>query len=135
VDVEGHGVMYGYWGTGSAVFFFMGFGGGSLIYGIFVIGLYLGKTNAGAIMSTSTLIIRKSGNAQIISLPKLLLEQIGAGIGDRLSARLEDGKIVLQRESPERSLEALFAGVTPEMFQTEEDVEWLEMSSVGKEVL
>ena len=48
-------------------------------------------------MSTSTLIIRKSGNAQIISLPKLLLEQIGAGIGDRLSARLEDGKIVLQR--------------------------------------
>ena len=86
-------------------------------------------------MSTSTLIIRKSGNAQIISLPKQLLEQIGAGIGDRLSARLEDGKIVLQRESPERSLEALFAGVTPEMFQTEEDVEWLEMSSVGKEVL
>lgn len=86
-------------------------------------------------MSTSTLIIRKSGNAQIISLPKPLLEQIGAGIGDRLSARLEDGKIVLQRESLERSLEALFAGVTPEMFQTEEDVEWLEMSSVGKEVL
>lgn len=134
VDIEGHGVMYGYWGTGSVVFFFMGFGGGSLIWDL-VIGLYLGKTNTGVIMSTSTLIIRKSGNAQIISLPKLLLEQIGAGIGDRLSARLEDGKIVLQRESPERSLEALFAGVTPEMFQTEEDVEWLEMSSVGKEVL
>jgi len=89
--------MYGYWGTGSAVFFFMGFGGGSLIYGIFVIGLYLGKTNAGAIMSTSTLIIRKSGNAQIISLPKLLLEQIGAGIGDRPSAPLGGGEKGLRR--------------------------------------
>lgn len=86
-------------------------------------------------MSTSTLTIRKSGNAQIISLPKLLLEQIGAGIGDRLSAKLEDGKIILQRENRERALEELFAGVTPEMFQTEEDIEWLEMPSVGKEVL
>ena len=33
-------------------------------------------------MSTSTLTIRKSGNASIVSLPKLLLEQIGVGIGD-----------------------------------------------------
>ena len=39
------------------------------------------------------------------------------------------------RENNERSLEELFAGVTPEMFQTEEDIEWLEMPSVGKEVL
>lgn len=96
------------------------------------IGLYFGKTNPGVTMSASTLTIRKSGNASIVSLPKLLLEQIGAGIGDRLSAKLEDGKIILQRE---RSLEELFAGVTPEMFQTEEDIEWLEMPSVGKEVL
>ena len=96
------------------------------------IGLYWSKTNPGVTMSTSTLTIRKSGNASIVSLPKLLLEQIGAGIGDRLSAKLEDGKIILQRE---RSLEELFAGVTPEMFQTEEDTEWLEMPSVGKEVL
>ncbi len=99
------------------------------------IGLYLSKTNLGVTMSASTLTIRKSGNASIVSLPKLLLEQIGAGIGDRLSAKLEDGKIILQRENNERSLEELFAGVTPEMFQTEEDIEWLEMPSVGKEVL
>ena len=32
-------------------------------------------------------------------------------------------------------LAALFAGVTPEMFQSREDIAWLEMPSVGKERL
>jgi len=41
------------------------------------IGLYWSKTNPGVAMSTSTLTIRKSGNASIVSLPKLLLEQLG----------------------------------------------------------
>jgi hypothetical protein len=31
--------------------------------------------------------------------------------------------------------EAMFAGITPEIFQTEEDIEWLEMPSVGKEII
>lgn len=88
-------------------------------------------------VSMTTLTIRKSGNAQIISLPKLLLEQMGVGIGDRLNAILQDGKIILEPSVDDElpSLEDLFAGVTPEMFQTEEDIEWLEMPSVGKEIV
>lgn len=98
--------------------------------------LYSGITfEPGASMTTLT--IRKSGNAQIISLPKLLLEQMGVGIGDRLNAILQDGKIILEPSVDDElpSLEELFAGVTPEMFQTEEDIEWLEMPSVGKEIV
>ena len=84
----------------------------------------------------TSLTIRKSGNAQIISLPKLLLEQIGVGIGDRLDATLQDGKIILEpRKVKELTLEEILEGITPETYQTEEDHEWMEMRSVGKELL
>lgn len=84
----------------------------------------------------TSLTIRKSGNAQIISLPKLLLEQIGVGIGDRLDATLQDGKIILEpRKVKELTLEKILEGITPETYQTEEDREWMEMRSVGKELL
>ena len=84
----------------------------------------------------TSLTIRKSGNAQIISLPKLLLEKIGVGIGDRLDATLQDGKIILEpRKVKELTLEEILEGITPETYQTEEDREWMEMRSVGKELL
>ena len=84
----------------------------------------------------TSLTIRKSGNAQIISLPKLLLEQIGVGIGDRLDATLQDGKSILEpRKVKELTLEEILEGITPETYQTEEDREWMEMRSVGKELL
>ena len=84
----------------------------------------------------TSLTIRKSGNEQIISLPKLLLEQIGVGIGDRLDATLQDGKIILEpRKVKELTLEEILEGITPETYQTEEDREWMEMRSVGKELL
>ena len=77
-----------------------------------------------------------ASNAQIISLPKLLLEQIGVGIGDRLDATLQDGKIILEpRKVKELTLEEILEGITPETYQTEEDREWMEMRSVGKELL
>nr|WP_314382800.1 AbrB/MazE/SpoVT family DNA-binding domain-containing protein [uncultured Cardiobacterium sp.] len=97
-------------------------------------GLYFGKTKPEITMPTVA--IRKSGNANIVALPKALLEQLGVGIGDRLDVVLQDDRIVLSPAKSQRpTLEELFAGVTPEMFQTEEDIEWLEMPSVGKELL
>ena len=75
----------------------------------------------------TSLTIRKSGNA---------LEQIGVGIGDRLDATLQDGKIILEpRKVKELTLEEILEGITPETYQTEEDREWMEMRSVGKELL
>ena len=100
----------------------------------FIHRLYFGKTKPEITMPSIT--IRKSGNANIVSLPKALLEQLGVGIGDRFDVVLQDDRIVLSPAKSQRpTLEELFAGVTPEMFQTEEDIEWLEMPSVGKELL
>ena len=101
-----------------------------------LVGLYLGKTNPGVTMSTSTLTIRKSGNASIVSLPKLLLEQIGVGIGDSFNATLQDGKIILEPSRVEElTLEQILEGITPETYQTAEDQEWMNMRPVGKELL
>lgn len=99
-------------------------------------GLYFGKTNPEITMPTIT--IRRSGNANIVSLPKALLEQLGVGTGDRFDVALQDNCIVL---SPSRAknkrltLEEILEGVTPETFQTEEDREWMDMRPVGKELL
>lgn len=99
-------------------------------------GLYFGKTKPEITMPTIT--IRKSGNANIVSLPKALLEQLGVGIGDRFDVALQDDTIIL---SPSRTkvkrltLEEILEGVTPETFQTEEDREWMDMRPVGKELL
>jgi len=99
-------------------------------------GLYFGKTKPEITMPTVA--IRKSGNANIVALPKALLEQLGVGIGDHFDVALQDGAIVL---SPSRvrvkrlRLEEILKGVTPDTFQTEEDREWMDMRPVGRELL
>ena len=98
----------------------------------FIHGLYFGKTKPEITMPSIT--IRKSGNANIVSLPKALLEQLGVGIGDRFDVALQDGAIILDKVK-RLTLEEILEGVTPETFQTKEDREWMEMRSVGKELL
>ena len=96
--------------------------------------LYSGKTKPEVTMPSIT--IRRSGNAHIVSLPKLLLEQLGVGTGDRLAATLQDGKLVLEPVKVKKlTLEEILADITPETYQTEEDREWMNMRPVGKELL
>lgn len=96
--------------------------------------LYSGKTKLEVTMPSIT--IRRSGNAHIVSLPKLLLEQLGIGTGDLLDATLQDGKLVLEPVKVKKlTLEEILAGITPETYQTEEDREWMNMRPVGKELL
>ena len=101
----------------------------------FIHRLYFGKTKPEITMPIT---IRKSGNANIVALPKALLEQLGVGIGDRFDVALQDDTIIL---SPSKTkvkrltLEEILEGVTPETFQTEEDREWMDMRPVGKELL
>ena len=96
--------------------------------------LYFGKTKPEVTMPSIT--IRRSGNAHIVSLPKLLLEQLGIGTGDRLAATLQDGKLVLEPVKVKKlTLEEILADITPETYQTEEDREWMNMRPVGKELL
>lgn len=80
--------------------------------------------------------IHSIGNSKVISLPEHLLAQIGADTGDYLNISVEGEKIILARDTRNRlSLEEMLEGITPDMFQTEEDREWMDMPSVGKELL
>ena len=80
--------------------------------------------------------IHSIGNSKVISLPEHLLAQIGADTADYLNISVEGEKIILARDTRNcLSLEEMLEGITPEMFQTEEDREWMDMPSVGKERL
>jgi len=82
----------------------------------------------------SQVAIRQSGGANIISLPKAILNSLNLHVGSSLELTLENNKIILTPVMEEPSLEALLAG-SPKAALTlnEEDKQWLAMPSVGKE--
>lgn len=83
----------------------------------------------------SLVAIRKSGGANIVSLPKAVLDQFGLGAGSVVDISVEDNRIVLTPASSiEPTLEGLLAGSPREaLLLTEEDHEWLNSRAVGKE--
>lgn len=82
----------------------------------------------------SLVAIRKSGGANIVSLPKAVLDQFGLGTGSVVDISVEDNRIVLTPASTEPTLEGMLAGSPREaLLLTEEDHEWLNSRAVGKE--
>ncbi len=84
------------------------------------------------ILHMETLTIRKSGNANIVSIPKTLLKTLGLGEGDKLNVEIKDSKIIL---SPyDNTLQSLLQDSAPASFEMlEEDIEW-DLSIKGNEV-
>jgi len=80
--------------------------------------------------------VRRSGGANIVSIPKAIVQTLGLSVGSKLDLSIEDNKIVLTPISDtEISLEELLAGSPRKCFRvTEEDREWLDAKPVGKEV-
>lgn len=79
--------------------------------------------------------IRKSGGANIVSLPKAVLKTLGLHEGSIIDLTLEDNKIVLTPVPEEITLEALLAGSPKKQLRlTEEDQAWLEEKPTGKEL-
>lgn len=79
-------------------------------------------------------IVRKSGDAEIVSIPKAIGKATGIRAGTVLSLSVEDNQIIL---SPKRSVTVneLLAGCTPEMFAlTNEDKQWIGDSPKGLEL-
>ena len=80
--------------------------------------------------------IRQSGGANIISLPKMILNTLNLHVGSTLELTLENNKIVLTPVIESISLEELLAGSPKQALNlNEEDREWLNMPPVGKEIL
>ena len=78
--------------------------------------------------------IRQSGGANIISIPKSIVSSLGLGVGDELELSILDNKIILTPVH-RTSLEELLAGSPVECFQmTEEDEEWINATPAGGEI-
>ena len=79
-------------------------------------------------------VIRKSGNANIISIPKKILSLLGLNVGDQLDIGVENEKIIL-KANKEETLESLLAKSDKDSFKiTEEDREWLNAKPKGMEI-
>ena len=83
----------------------------------------------------TTVTIRQSGGAEIVSIPKAIGKTLGLKVGSQLDLTIEDNKIVLALVTETISLDDLLAASPKSAFQvTEEDREWLDERPVGKEL-
>jgi antitoxin ChpS len=85
---------------------------------------------------TQTSIIRQSGGAKIVSLPKGILKTFNLNIGSKLEFSIENNQIILSPVNDEPTLQELLAGSSKELLTlNDEDREWLNAPAVGKEIL
>jgi antitoxin ChpS len=83
----------------------------------------------------STIAIRKSGGANIISIPKAITDSWGLQVGSSLDLSIKDNKIVLTPVAIKYTLESLLEGSSRENFALDaEGEEWVGAKSVGKEI-
>ncbi len=83
----------------------------------------------------TAIVVRQSGGANIVSIPKAVVNTLGLHVGSKLDMSINDNKIVLTPITEELDLQALLAGSPKECFNvTQEDREWIDAKSVGKEV-
>ena len=82
----------------------------------------------------TTVTVRQSGGAEIVSIPKAIGKALGLHVGSELNLSIVDNRIVLDPVVKKTSLEELLAGSPRENFRiTEEDREWIDSNPVGKE--
>lgn len=80
--------------------------------------------------------IRQSGGANIISIPKAIVKTLHLHIGSKLDLSIQDNKILLTPVEEELTLESVLESCPAELFEmTEEDAEWMDAKPVGKEVI
>lgn len=79
--------------------------------------------------------IRKWGNSAGTILPAAVLQEAGLEIGDALEAQVVDGKVILSPVVRDLTLDELLTGSPIENLKnTDEDREWIEAPSVGREI-
>lgn len=83
----------------------------------------------------SSVSIRQSGGANIISIPKAIVQTLGLVVGSKLNLTIQENSIVLTPVKDSLSLEELLAGSPREAFSiTQEDRYWIDEAPVGSEV-
>ncbi len=83
----------------------------------------------------SSVSIRQSGGANIISIPKAIVQTLGLDVGSKLNLTIQENSIVLTPIKDSLSLEELLAGSPKEAFSiTQEDRDWIDEAPVGSDV-
>ncbi|MFT5113048.1 MAG: antitoxin ChpS [Parasphingorhabdus sp.] len=78
--------------------------------------------------------VRQSGGANIVSIPKKIVETLGLAVGSKLDLTIQDNKIVLTPIEDEPTLRDLLKGSPKECFTvTDEDRAWINATPVGRE--
>ncbi len=79
--------------------------------------------------------VRQSGGANIVSIPKAVVKALGLHVGSKLNLSIENNRIVLSPVEDELTLESLLSGSPKACFDiTDEDREWLDEAATGREV-
>lgn len=79
--------------------------------------------------------IRQSGGANIVSLPKAIVQTLGLEVGSRLDLSIKDNQIILTPVNEDVTLESLLEDSPKSCFEmTEEDKAWESESPIGKEL-
>ena len=82
----------------------------------------------------TSIAVRQSGGANIVSIPKAIVQTLGLHVGSKLDLSIKDNRIILTPINDELSLDELLKGSPKKCFQvTEEDREWIDAEPVGKE--
>ncbi len=82
----------------------------------------------------TTVTVRQSGGAEIVSIPKAIGKALGLHVGSELDLSIVDNRIVLDPVAENTSLEELLADSPRENFRImDEDHEWIDAKPVGKE--
>jgi len=80
------------------------------------------------------LAIQKWGNSAAVRLPAALLRQLGVAPGDKLSAEMQQGALVLRAARKQYSLAELMAQCDLNAPAPAESIEWENGRAVGNEV-
>ncbi|MEH6551252.1 MAG: AbrB/MazE/SpoVT family DNA-binding domain-containing protein [Pseudomonadales bacterium] len=83
----------------------------------------------------TSVIVRQSGGAEIVSIPKAIGKTLGLHVGSKLDLSIVDNKIILTPMEEDLTLESLLANSPRECFDIlTEDQVWVDAKPSGKEV-
>ena len=85
-------------------------------------------------MATSTL--RNVGGSVVMTIPKPVLDELGLSANTKVDVSTEDGRMVVAPQTrPKYTLEELIAQCDLNAPWSEEELEWRNAPSVGREII
>ena len=80
--------------------------------------------------------LRKVGGSTIVAIPPAVLDQLGLGPDTKVTLSIEGERLVIEkRRRPKYTLDELLAQCDFTIPMSDEEREWLDMPSVGREIV